>query len=217
MPTTTTTPADEAATGRRAAKADESYESLRQRMLEGDTRVTPAQLDKARQAADHAALLEESARLKAERDQEWIRAARYAQALEDFEADRKSHLDGSSLAAGQKLYRDAVKAVRALNAGLLAYRADYDALVDQGTLLGFTVGQSPETAGLGGWDQLGVKRVLDAVTAEGSQHVPTSITQGPPSSAGVATHRFHDEKARQNSDDAFEGRYSSDRYPEYAP
>jgi hypothetical protein len=93
-----------------------AYDDLRERILEGDDGITPAALGKARDAAEHAALLAEADRRRAERD-----------AAEQLERDRaawRAEVAGplrEQLEEMQALYSELVGQLRGLLAGIDRY------------------------------------------------------------------------------------------------
>lgn len=97
----------------------DTYTDLRQRMIDGDTTITAAQLDKARRDEEFANLQSEADAAAQARGAEQERKAR----LETLRADAQA-LGEKDFAELQKHYRTAVDSLRALRQGMADFNRD---------------------------------------------------------------------------------------------
>lgn len=96
-----------------------TYTDLRQRMIDGDTTITAAQLDKARRDEEFAGLQAEAEAAARDRSAEQDRQAR----LDQLRADAVA-LAEKDFTTLQKHYRTAVDSLRALRQGMADFNRD---------------------------------------------------------------------------------------------
>lgn len=109
----------------------DTYDSLRQRMLDGDTTITAAQLDKARRDDDYEQLQAEAADAAADREATAQRERDIATLREDVAA-----FDDTGFADMQLQYETAFNALRTLRQAMTAWNQQVGTLQRRAAILG---------------------------------------------------------------------------------
>lgn len=108
-----------------------TYDDLRQRMIDGDSSITAAQLDKARQAAEFEHVQAEAARAATERVAEAERQAAIEQVRADYDEASTSSIEHLRAAR-----RTALDALRDLRHGMVEHNARAFRIQQRVTALG---------------------------------------------------------------------------------
>lgn len=142
-----------------------TYADLRQRVLDGDDSVTAAQLEKAKRDEDFAALRREAVVLAAERSAEEQRQIEVEQLH-----DRARAAATTGMTEMQAHYRNALEALRALRAGMVAYSTEVHAITQVTQQLGVTDIEIPRGFNI----EHEIDRLVARTASRGVHHAPFS-------------------------------------------